>query len=471
MKKILICLCCFALSFTLFAQENNSNYDNFLEYKALAEESFNAADYTKSIEYAQTALEYGNSSLADLENNAPMDQVAQADGATPTDETTKMQSEIDEVKSLSSEALAKKALENIKELESLGGNTNAYTKNAYADSSEIYKMFNDEYSNSLTNSNFSLDNTSYSTGFQNSIYISTSAIGMKESINIYDSLKKENIIVKNDTNDATITEIYNSSMASLADHDFNTVDSNIEKANNLMNNIKDYTISENIHNLAYLTYKNALDNKLDATLKGKAYNMLYQSQEALSMKNYEEVKSQSMAVINLLAENSYATPILPKYYKVRLLKRRDSLSRISGYNFVYDDIKQWNEIYQLNKDSMVNPANPNLIEPDQLLEIPTKMLELRDGEYVVNKEYLIVKGRATEAPILEPLAVRLEPATDDMVAEEPVTDEMVTDEMVAEEPVTDEMVTDDDMVVEEPITDEMVTDEEVTIVEVEVTEQ
>lgn len=419
MKNMLICLCCFIISFTLFAQDNNSNYENFLEYKSLAEESFDAADYTKSIEYAQIALEYGNSSLVDMENNKlesqnnePMDETGQDE---EENNAVQMQTEIDNVKSLSTEALAKKALENIKKLEALGGDTNAYTKNAYTDSFDIYKAYYEEYNNSLslTNTNFTLDDTdySYSDAFQRSIDISRSAINIIESFNIYDSIKKENIIVANDTNDANITEIYKNASDFLANNDFSTVDDSIKKANSLMSNLKDYTIAENIHNLAYLTFKNALDNednKLDKTVHNEVYNMLYQSQQSLSMKKYDEVKSQSIAIMNLLAKNSYPTPILPKYYKVRLLKPRDSLSRISGYNFVYNDIYQWTGIYELNKDLMVNPKNPNLIEPNQLLEIPEKMLELRDGEYLVNQEYLIVKGRAAKAPILEPLAIQLE---------------------------------------------------------------
>ena len=56
------------------------------------------------------------------------------------------------------------------------------------------------------------------------------------------------------------------------------------------------------------------------------------------------------------------------YYEDSYVVRRgDSLSRISGYDFIYGDTSKWGIIYRANRDQI---SNPNLIYPDQTLKIP-----------------------------------------------------------------------------------------------------
>mgnify|MGYP006290752029 CR=1 FL=1 len=58
----------------------------------------------------------------------------------------------------------------------------------------------------------------------------------------------------------------------------------------------------------------------------------------------------------------------PKYYEDKYtVKRGDYLSKISGYDFIYNDPSKWGIIYRANRDKI---KDPNLIYVDQILNIP-----------------------------------------------------------------------------------------------------
>ncbi|GHU81232.1 hypothetical protein FACS189468_3370 [Spirochaetia bacterium] len=62
-----------------------------------------------------------------------------------------------------------------------------------------------------------------------------------------------------------------------------------------------------------------------------------------------------------------------------VVKPRDSLWRIAGYDFIYGDSAKWRRLYDANRDGFSNPDNPDLILPDQILEVPSIQGEARSG--------------------------------------------------------------------------------------------
>ncbi len=81
--------------------------------------------------------------------------------------------------------------------------------------------------------------------------------------------------------------------------------------------------------------------------------------------------------------------ILPKYYVVRKrIPVTDCMWRIAEMYFVYGNRNEWRRIYELNKETFVQTANPHLILPGQILEIPPLMGEERDGTYNPEKKYV-----------------------------------------------------------------------------------
>jgi len=72
--------------------------------------------------------------------------------------------------------------------------------------------------------------------------------------------------------------------------------------------------------------------------------------------------------------------ILPNQYTVRTWRvEKDCLWTIAGYPWVYGDPWKWKVLYDANKDKMPEPANPNLIEPGMVLNIPPLSGEKRQG--------------------------------------------------------------------------------------------
>ena len=71
---------------------------------------------------------------------------------------------------------------------------------------------------------------------------------------------------------------------------------------------------------------------------------------------------------------------LAKQYTVRTWRvERDCLWTIAGYPWVYGDPWKWKELYNANKDKMPEPANPDLIVPGMVLDIPSIKGETRQG--------------------------------------------------------------------------------------------
>jgi nucleoid-associated protein YgaU len=58
----------------------------------------------------------------------------------------------------------------------------------------------------------------------------------------------------------------------------------------------------------------------------------------------------------------------PKYYEdTYTVVAGETLSKISGYHFIYNDPAKWGIIYRANRDHI---KDPNIINPDQVLKIP-----------------------------------------------------------------------------------------------------
>jgi nucleoid-associated protein YgaU len=81
-------------------------------------------------------------------------------------------------------------------------------------------------------------------------------------------------------------------------------------------------------------------------------------------------------------------PVYPKYYVVEWNPDdRDNLWKISGFTFVYNDPFKWENLYEANKSTFVDPENPRFISPEQILEIPSISGETREGTYEPGKTY------------------------------------------------------------------------------------
>lgn len=145
-------------------------------------------------------------------------------------------------------------------------------------------------------------------------------------------------------------------------------------------------------------YKDAYDTAVTAAASAK---------EQLDAKNYDQSIQLSHNALDALKDiapvvakapaptpapaaqpAAPAAPDLPEYYTVRLtLPLRDCLWRIAAFPFVYNNPWKWRLLYQANKDILLQPDNPDLIEVGQRLMIPSLAGEVRSGEYDPSLDY------------------------------------------------------------------------------------
>lgn len=92
----------------------------------------------------------------------------------------------------------------------------------------------------------------------------------------------------------------------------------------------------------------------------------------------------------------------PKYYEDSYtVVKGDYLSKIAGYNFIYNDTSKWPIIYRANRDQI---SDPNVIRADQVLRIPRGLpntWKVYKGEYLWKiASYPEVYGNGTKWPLI-----------------------------------------------------------------------
>jgi nucleoid-associated protein YgaU len=127
-----------------------------------------------------------------------------------------------------------------------------------------------------------------------------------------------------------------------------------------------------------------------ATLDAKEYETSVGLSKAAieALKGISVVQAPAVEPPKPVEPPKLAEPSWPQYYTVRLIPtRRDCFWRIAEYPFVYNDPWKWKLLYEANKSLLPNPANPDLIEPGQVFEIPSLAGEKREGTWDPNVTY------------------------------------------------------------------------------------
>ncbi len=100
-----------------------------------------------------------------------------------------------------------------------------------------------------------------------------------------------------------------------------------------------------------------------------------------------EALSEAQKVLSLLSDVRETLP-LPAFYVVRpWATNRDCFWNIAKYSFVYNDPFKWQRLYQANRTKLLQPDNPDLIQPGLVLSIPSIGEEYREGTYVPGRAY------------------------------------------------------------------------------------
>jgi nucleoid-associated protein YgaU len=130
---------------------------------------------------------------------------------------------------------------------------------------------------------------------------------------------------------------------------------------------------------------NAGNNYPDLLAKGGSD--LAKAKQSYDSGNYVDASAMAKEAMKSLSNIKAFAP-LPAVYIVRLIpERRDCLWRIAEYPFIYNNPLKWPVLYEANKKTFRDPSNPDLIFPDQVLNIPAIKGESRSGTWDPKKTY------------------------------------------------------------------------------------
>jgi len=116
-----------------------------------------------------------------------------------------------------------------------------------------------------------------------------------------------------------------------------------------------------------------------AEIYDKAQLTFAEAEDHSSKEEWDPAKESALAVIAILSEIP-DIPVLPAQYRVKTWHgTKDCLWNIAAKKEIYGDPWKWRVIYNANKAKLPNPANPNLVEPGTLLDIPSIAGEYRAG--------------------------------------------------------------------------------------------
>jgi nucleoid-associated protein YgaU len=124
----------------------------------------------------------------------------------------------------------------------------------------------------------------------------------------------------------------------------------------------------------------------------KAMELRGQAEAAYGAGDYDTAAELARKAKAELGLSEGALSPLPASYTVRLIPSdRDCLSKIAGYPFVYGDRKEWVRLYQANKTTLKHPENADLIDPGEVLVIPSISGEKRAGDWSAEAKYPSLK--------------------------------------------------------------------------------
>lgn len=144
-------------------------------------------------------------------------------------------------------------------------------------------------------------------------------------------------------------------------------------------------LAENILNLGeekYISLKNSADEKFSFQIE-QAENRLKIIQKTFSDNDISKTKNDFLKLKLHFSETRivpsessvfseidrlYNFSMIEKLQKKYVVRKNDSLVKISEQKF--GTYKKWKSIYELNKNKMPRPENPDLIYPDMILVLP-----------------------------------------------------------------------------------------------------
>ena len=95
-----------------------------------------------------------------------------------------------------------------------------------------------------------------------------------------------------------------------------------------------------------------------------------------------------------LAAASASAGTYPEYYIIHdWNKTKDCFWNIAAKPFVYNDPYKWEILYNANKGVLDNASNPDVIQPEITIRIPSIAGEVRQGTYDPEIKYSVFEKK------------------------------------------------------------------------------
>lgn len=142
----------------------------------------------------------------------------------------------------------------------------------------------------------------------------------------------------------------------------------------------------------------------------ESMSLVEQAQVAFSGEKYEEAKKLALQSMDALAglqemdderkrleEEALAKArkgVYPEYYIIHdWNKTKDCFWNIAAKPFVYNDPYKWEVLYEANRGVLDNAFNPDIIQPEIKIRIPSLAGEVREGTYDPEQEYNVFEEK------------------------------------------------------------------------------
>lgn len=142
----------------------------------------------------------------------------------------------------------------------------------------------------------------------------------------------------------------------------------------------------------------------------ESMSLVEQAQVAFSGEKYEEAKKLTLQSMDALAglqemdderkrleEEALAKArkgVYPEYYIIHdWNKTKDCFWNIAAKPFVYNDPYKWEVLYEANRGVLDNASNPDIIQPEIKIRIPSLAGEVREGTYDPEQEYNVFEEK------------------------------------------------------------------------------
>ncbi len=109
--------------------------------------------------------------------------------------------------------------------------------------------------------------------------------------------------------------------------------------------------------------------------------------DLFAAEEYADAKTYAQKALDALALVREVIPLPATYVVTTWESAKECFWNIAANPAVYGDPFKWEELYKANRKALVNPSDPDLVQPGMIVTIPSIQGEYREGTYDPSIKY------------------------------------------------------------------------------------